>query len=155
MAQLDSKDIQLLAILQNDRQTSALEMSDSLGMSASQIGRRRQRLEAEGIIAGHPVRLNAGLLGLKVQAFIQIQTQAQTVQTHQAVQTLIKTQPEIVGAWTLTGEADYMFRVYCRDLVGLNTLVQNVLLPHPSVGRVQTQIVMQDLKDATALPLPV
>jgi DNA-binding Lrp family transcriptional regulator len=155
MTQLDSKDIQLLAHLQQDSQTSALDLSNTLGMSASQIGRRRQRLEAEGFINGYPCRLNAEKLGLDVQAFIQVQTESQTYKTHQSIQKLTKSQPEIVAAWTLTGEADYIFRVYCANLTSLNNLIQNVLLPHPSIGRVQSQIVMDQLKDETALPLTV
>ncbi len=154
MAQLDSKDIRLLALLQKNGQTSALELSETLGMSASQIGRRRQRLEAEGYILGQPCRLNPAKLGLSVQAFIQIQTESQTGETHKSVRHLANSRPEIIASWTLTGEADYIFRVFCTDLAALNNLIQNVLLPHPAIGRVQSQIVMEQMKDDTALPLP-
>lgn len=151
---LDYKDIALLAQLQRNAQTSVLELSEALSMSASQIGRRKQRLEADGYIVSTPARLNAALLGLSVQAFIQIQTEAQTAKTHASIAELISKNPEIVAAWTLTGEADYIFRVYCTDLSSLNDLVQMRLLPHPAIGRVQSQIVMDQLKDETALPLP-
>jgi DNA-binding Lrp family transcriptional regulator len=154
MTQLDSKDIHLLTLLQKDSQKSALDLSHELGMSASQIGRRRQRLEADGFIDSYPCRLNPAKLGLNVQAFIQVQTLSQKEDTHQSVQQLTNSQPEIVAAWTLTGEADYIFRVFCADLPALNNLIQNVLLPHPSIGRVQSQIVMDQMKDETALPLP-
>lgn len=152
--QLDSKDIQLLSLLQNDGQGSATALSEALGMSASQIGRRRMRLEAEGYIESTPCRLNAKLLGLNVQAFIQIQTHSQTGETHLAIQELTEEQPAIVAAWTLTGDADYIFRVFCTDLTDLNQLLQDILLPHPSIGRVQSQIVLDQMKDDTALPLP-
>ena len=155
MVQLDSKDIQLLTFLQQDSQLSALELSGRLGMSASQIGRRRQRLEADGYIVGYPCRLNPEKLGLNVQAFIQVQTESQTDKTHKSIQQLTRSQPEIVAAWTLTGDADYILRVYCRSLADLNSLIQNVLLAHPSIGRVQSQIVMDQVKDEVALPLPV
>ena len=154
MQTLDTKDIQLLAALQKNGLTPALELADTLGMSASQIGRRRQRLEAAGYIESVSTRLNPALLGLTVQAFIQIQTEAQTGDTHKSILRLTELHPAIVAAWTLTGEADYIFRVFCTDLAALNTLIQNVLLPHPSIGRVQSQIVMEQLKDDTALPLP-
>ena len=151
---LDSKDIHLLALLQKDGQKSALELSEKLGMSASQIGRRRQRMEMEGFIESYPCRLNPEKLGLNVQAFIQVQTASQNSDTHQLVQKLTNTYPEIVAAWTLTGEADYIFRVFCTDLSALNDLIQNVLLPHSAIGRVHSQIVMDQMKDDTALPLP-
>ena len=154
MTDLDEKDLAILAQLQRDAQTSSLELGDRLGMSSSQIGRRRQRLEAAGYILSTPSRLNPELLGLAVQAFIQIKTDAQTRTTHGAISDLAKAQPQIMAAWTLTGDYDYIFRVYCSDLAALNDLVQTVLLPHPSIGHVQSQIVMEQIKDDTALPLP-
>lgn len=154
MNALDSKDIKLLAHLQRDSQASAQVLADDLGMSASQISRRRQRLEAEGYIVGTPSRLDPERLGLSVQAFIQVETRAQSTGTHQSIKRLVSTTPEIVAAWTLTGEADYIFRVYCTNLAALNRLVQDVLLQHDSIGRVHSQIVMDQVKDDTALPLP-
>ncbi|MFA8386455.1 MAG: Lrp/AsnC family transcriptional regulator [Pelagibaca sp.] len=154
MTPLDPKDIKLLALLQRNGQTPAQDLADQLGMSASQISRRRQRLESEGYITGTPCRLNPARLGLNVQAFIQIETRAQSNGTHQSIKRLVSTTPEIIAAWTLTGEADYIFRVYCTDLAALNRLMQDVLLPHDSIGRVHSQIVMDQVKDDTALPLP-
>lgn len=154
MMKLDPKDVSLLAILQQNAQASALEIADRLGMSASQIGRRRHRLEEDGYIVNTPARLSPALLGLSVQAFVQVQTTPQTDQTHGSIAKLIAQIPEVVAAWTLTGDADYIFRVYCADLATLNNLIQVRLLPHPSIGRVHSQIVMEQLKDDTALPLP-
>ena len=154
MISMDPKDIQLLSLLQKNGLSSAIELSEKLGMSASQIGRRRQRLEADGLILSTPCRLNPNKLGLDVQAFIQIQTTSQEAGTHASIRRLVDTCPEIVAAWTLTGEADYIFRVYCPDLTALNRLVQDVLLPHGAIGRVHSQIVMDQMKDDTALPLP-
>lgn len=154
MISLDDKDIAILAKLQTNGHVSSLELAETLNMSSSQIGRRRQRLEVEGYIQGTTTRLNPTKLGLDVQAFIQIQTDAQNADTHAAIGSLADCRPEIVAAWTLTGEADYIFRVFCADLAALNTLIQKVLLPHPSIGHVQSQIVMQQMKDDTALPLP-
>ena len=65
---------------------------------------------------------------------------------------LVATRPEIVSAWTMTGDADYLLRVYCSDLPALNRLIHEVLLPHKSVARVQSQIVMDQLKRDGPLP---
>lgn len=153
MNTLDDTDSRLLTLLQSNAQMTSLEMSEVLNLSASQVSRRRARLEAEGYIASTICRLDAAKLGLAVQAFVQVQTDAHTTETHSAFMRLIKTQNEITGAWTMTGDADYLLRIYCADLPALNRFTQNVLLPHPSIGRVHSQIVMEELKDAGALPL--
>ena len=70
---LDTTDIRLLAALQSDGQATAEVLGERLGLSPSQAGRRRQKLEAAGLISGYVARLNAEDLGLHVQAFVQVQ----------------------------------------------------------------------------------
>lgn len=150
---LDPSDLQLLAALQRDSTLTAQDLGDAVNMSASQAGRRKQRLEAEGYIAGYRAYLAPEKVGLTVQAFIQIVMATHTEQNAHDFTRLTKTQPEIVGAWTLTGDADYLLRVYCADLTALNIMVQQVLLPHPAVSRVQSQIVMERVKPDAPLPV--
>jgi DNA-binding Lrp family transcriptional regulator len=140
---LDETDTRLLAELQRD----------ALNLSASQAGRRRQRLEAEGYITGYAARLDAGRLGLGVQAFVQVQMATHGKEPAAAFARLVATRPEVVSAWTLTGEADYLLRVYCTDLPALNRLIHQEFLPHPAVARVHSQIVMDQLKADTPLPV--
>ncbi len=149
---LDGLDCRLLAELQHDAHLTAQELSERLNLSASQIGRRRQRLEAEGYICGYAARLDPLRVGLSVQAFVQVRMTDHTPATAQGFARLIQTRPEITSAWTLTGESDYLLRVFCEDLPALNTLIHKVLLPHESVARVQSQIVMDQFK--TDAPLP-
>ena len=149
---LDETDSRLLAELQHDAQLTAQELGERLGLSASQAGRRRQRLEAAGYIRGYTARLDAARLGLAVQAFVQVQMATHAPDSAKSFARLVATQPGIVSAWTLTGEADYLLRVYCADLAALNRLIHGVLLPHPAVARVQSQIVMDQFKQDAPLP---
>ena len=91
-------------------------------------------------------------LGLSVQAFVQVQMARHGTETATAFSRLVATRPEVISAWTLTGEADYLLRVYCTDLPALNALIHDVILPHPAVARVQSQIVMEQLKRDAPLP---
>lgn len=153
MIDLDSIDLALLRALQRDALLTAQQLSEILHLSASQAGRRKQRLEQEGYITGYVARANPERLELSVQAFVQVQMAAHTPELHRAFLTLTNRAPEIIAAWTLTGEADYLLRVYCADLAALNRLVQDVLLPHPAIARVQSQIVMDQMKADGPLPV--
>ena len=150
---LDEMDERLLAELQRDAAATSQELGERLGLSASQAARRRQRLEAAGVIAGYGARLDPGRLGLGVQAFIQVQMAAHSPDAARAFARLLATLPEVAGAWTIAGQSDYLLRVWCRDLSDLNRLVHGSLLPHPSVARVQSQIVMDQLKADSGLPV--
>lgn len=150
---LDATDRTLLSLLQNDAQITAADLGERLNLSPSQAARRRQRLGAEGYITGYRATLDPARLGLGVQAFIQITMAAHTAENAADFIAMTRRRPDIVGAWTLTGEADYLLRVYCADLSALNVLVQNVLLPHPAVARVHSQIVMERIKRDAPLPV--
>lgn len=149
---LDPTDTRLLAALQKNAHLTAQELSEMLNLSASQIGRRRQRLEAEGYIESYTARLNARKLGLTVQGFVNVHLSTHGPDQSKSFARLVRTRPEITSAWTMTGEADYLLRVFCTDLAALNTLIHEVLLPHPAVARVHSQIVMDQLKQDGPLP---
>lgn len=149
---LDETDCKLLAALQRNAHLTAQELAEQLHLSASQIGRRRQRLEAEGYICSYSARLDPRRIGLTVQAFVQVQMVNHAPDTAQSFGRLVDARPEITSAWTLTGEADYLLRVYCEDLPALNQLIHEILLTHKAVARVQSQIVMDQFKSDAPLP---
>jgi DNA-binding Lrp family transcriptional regulator len=148
----DILDSALLAALQRDAHLTAEKLGEVLNLSPSQAGRRRQRLEETGLITGYTARVDPMKAGLTVQAFVQVQMARHGAETSASFSRLISTQAEVVSAWTLTGEADYLLRVYCEDLAGLNRLIHQVLLAHPAVARVQSQIVMDQFKPDAPLP---
>ena len=150
---LDTKDRQLLAALQEDATLTAQALGERINLSPSQAARRRARLEAEGYVSATTARLDPARLGLNVQAFVQVQMASHAPEQAREFEALMQRLPEIVSVWTLTGEADYLLRVWCADLGALNQLVHGRLLTHPAVARVHSQIVMNQLKTFRGLPL--
>ena len=150
---LDDIDKRLLAALQKDAQLTSDQLGDHLGLSASQAGRRRHRLDTAGYITGYIARLDPAKLGLSIQAFVQVHLSRHSAHHSEAMAQIIASQPEIVSAWTLTGQADYLLRVYCASLDDLNRLIQETLLTHPTVARVHNQIVMDQTKADAPLPM--
>ena len=149
---LDDIDKRLLAALQKNAHLTAQELGEKLHLSPSQAGRRRPRLETEGYIQGYTARLNPERLGLTVQGFVQVHLGTHGPEHSASFARLLATRPEIVSAWTMTGDADYLLRVYCADLPSLNRLIHDVLLPHGAVAKVHSQIVMDQLKRDGPLP---
>ncbi len=150
---LDSNDAAILRLLQRDAKLTAQDLAERINLSPSQCARRRQRLEEEGYIRGYRAVLNWEKAGLGVSAFIQVVMTAHTRENARDFIALIQRTDEVVGAWTLTGEYDYLLRVAARDLADLNRLVQDVLLPHAAVARVQSRIVMERVKSDAPAPI--
>ncbi len=149
---LDDMDKKLLAALQKDAQLTAQQLGEMLHLSPSQAGRRKQRLETENYIKSYVARLDASALSLSVQGFVQVHLGSHGADQSRSFKSLVDRTPEITDAWTMTGDADYLLRVYCADLPDLNRLIQDVLLQHPAVARVHSQIVMDQLKTDGPLP---
>ena len=149
----DDTDARLLAALQKNAHLTAQELGELLNLSPSQAGRRRQRLESEGMVQGYSARLDPLRLGLTVQAFVQVQLTTHNPEQARSFNRLIELCPEIISAWTLTGDADLLLRIYTEDLAALNRLIHEVLLPHVAVSRVHSQIVMDQVKADAPLPM--
>lgn len=149
---MDDTDKRLLAALQRDAHLTSDALGAVLNLSPSQAGRRRQRLENQGFIESYRARLSPEKLGLMVQAFVQVQMATHVPEKIKDFTRMISLRSEVTSAWTLTGEADYLFRVYCTDLAALHALIHDTLLPHPAVSRVQSQIVLDQLKSDAPLP---
>jgi DNA-binding Lrp family transcriptional regulator len=149
---LDNTDSRLLAEIQANAMLTAQELGERLNLSSSQAARRRQRLESEGYVVGYAAKLSPAKVGLTVQAFVQVQMASHSPEVARSFGVLVATCPEIISAWTLTGEADYLLRVWCSDLTDLNRVIHHLLLPHPAVARVQSQIVMDQFKADAPLP---
>jgi len=150
---IDATDTRILAALQENALLTAVELGARINLSPSQAARRRARLESEGYVTACVARIEPAKVGLTVQAFVQVQMATHAPEPAKAFARLIANLPEVVNAWTLTGEADYLLRIWCADLTALNRLIHERLLPHPAVARVQSQIVMDQLKSFRGLPL--
>lgn len=150
---IDELDKRLLSALQTNAHLTAQDLGELLHLSPSQAGRRRQRLEADGYINSYRARVNPAKVDLNVQAFVQVQMGSHDPEHAKSLSRLLETRPEVVSGWTLTGEADYLLRVFCTDLPALNELIHQTLLAHPAVSRVHSQIVMDQVKPDSPLPI--
>ncbi len=152
MTPLDGFDLALLAALQEDGRLTNQELAERVNLSASQCSRRRLRLEQEGVVRGYRAVLSARALHLTIVAFVQVTLAAHRKENAEYFKLLVRERPEILDGYTLTGEADYLLRVVTADLEALSDFVNEVLLPHPAVARVQSRIVLDRLKEAGPLP---
>jgi DNA-binding Lrp family transcriptional regulator len=150
----DGFDWRLLAALQQDASLTNGALADMVGLSASQVSRRRQRLEQEGTIRGYRALVDPAAVGLGVTVFIHVALDTHSRDNARRFRDLVRITPAILEAHALTGEADYMLKVAVGDLKELSRLVNEILLPHESVARVRSEIALETLKEPGLLPLP-
>ncbi|MEO9529303.1 Lrp/AsnC family transcriptional regulator [Roseibium sp.] len=150
---LDGFDVKLLAALQSNAALTNAELGDVIGLSASQVSRRRAKLEETGVIRGYRAALDPEALGLTVTAFVGVSLGAHSRENARRFRTMVKAMPEVQEAHTLTGDLDYMLKIVVPDLKALSRIVNDELLPQEAVQHVRSSIAMDTLKDDNLLPL--
>ncbi|WP_417667905.1 Lrp/AsnC family transcriptional regulator [Roseibium sp.] len=150
---LDGFDVKILRTLQENAALTNQELGEHIGLSASQISRRRQRLEQEGVIRCTRVSLDPDALGLAVIAYVGVTLGAHSRENARRFREMVTAMPEVQEAHTLTGDVDYMLKVVVKDLKALSRIINDELLPHEAVQHVRSSIAMETLKDDNLLPL--
>jgi DNA-binding Lrp family transcriptional regulator len=151
--EVDAFDRKILALLQADARLTNNDLSERVNLSPSQCSRRRQRLEEEGLIRGYRAVLDRDRLGFPLVNIISVTLATHNRDNARRFAELLARLPEVLEAHALTGEMDYFVKVVTPDLKSLAEFVNDVLLPHESVQHVKTSIVLQTLKETSALPL--
>jgi DNA-binding Lrp family transcriptional regulator len=150
---LDGFDLRLLAALQENGRLTNQEVGERIGLSPSQCSRRRVALEAAGFIVGYRAELAAEALGFRLLVFINVTLSAHSRENARSFRDLVARVDEVQEAYALTGDADYLLKVIVADLKDLSMLVNDVLLPHGTIARVRSSIVLDRLKETARLPL--
>lgn len=145
--ELDSFDLSLLNALQQDASYTNAQLGAEVGLSASQISRRRDRLETSGVIRRYRAELDGAKIGYGVTVFVHVTLAAHSAGNARKLRDLISTTAEIQEAHAMTGETDYLLRVTLAGLIELSAFVNERLLPHPAVARVRSEIVLETIKD--------
>ena len=149
----DAFDLRLLAALQDNGRLTNLEAGERIGLSPSQCSRRRSALEAAGVIQGYYARLCADTLNFRLLVIIQVTLSTHSGDNAQRFRDLVNGVDEVQEAYAVTGDTDYQLKAVVSDLKALSVLVNDVLLPHASVARVRSSIVLDRLKETLRLPL--
>jgi DNA-binding Lrp family transcriptional regulator len=150
---LDPADLRLLGALQSDASLTNAALAEKIGLSQSQVSRRRAALEAAGVILGYRAVLDPLKIGLTLIVFIHVSLDTHSRDNALLFHRLVADDPSIIEAHALTGEADYLLKAQVADLAALAHIVNGVLLPHPAVARVRSEISLQTLKQPSPLPL--
>lgn len=151
---LDRTDVAILAQLQRDGRVTNAELADRVNLSASACLRRTQRLENSGVIGGYGAWLDPARLGLGLQAFVRVQLANHDAAAISRFAQAVQSWDEVVAAYALTGEMDYLLHIVVEDLDHFSRLLLDRLLGDAGVADVNSSFVLRTVKPPRGLPLP-
>lgn len=150
---LDEGDRRLLAALQKDASASQAALAEEAGVSASQVSRKISRLREADVLKGIVGLIDAQAVGLTCAAIIQVRLRDHSAANVRMFRDLVSRMDEITLCMMITGESDFLLKIVTRDLPHFQQVVQQSLLRCPAIAHVESSIVLEHLKDTTALPL--
>ncbi len=139
---MDAADRQILALLVEDGRRTYDDIARRVALSAPAVKRRVDRLRRRGALQGFTAVIDHAALGASTEALIELFFAAGT--PLDAVAETLRRHPEVVEAWSVTGEADAIARVRTQDNADLERVIMN-LQRDGLVERTRSQVVLSRL----------
>jgi len=149
----DATDLKLLRALQLEPTSSAADLGERIGLTHTPCWRRLKRLEAEGVIRGRSVELDAEALGLPVTVFCFSRLTRHDKATMEAFERGAREHPNILQCYTMSGDQDYVLRVVAHSVKEFERLLKDDLLSLPSIGQMSSSFALSEIKNTTVLPI--
>ena len=151
--QLDRYDKAILKALQRDGRISNVQLAALVSLSESACLRRVRALEDSGLIDRYAALLNQARSGLSVDVFVHIGLHREETRELQAFEEAVRSIPEVMECYLMTGEFDYLLRVVVADMADYERLHKDALTRLPGVARVNSSVAIRTVQKTTELPL--
>jgi Lrp/AsnC family transcriptional regulator len=149
---IDKTDRRILQVLQTDASLSVDDISATVHLSRNACWRRIKALEQAGVIRARVALVDPAKVGVPLMAMVLIRTNAHDAQWMDQFQTALRALPEVVGAYRMTGDLDYVLRVRVADVPAYDAFYKR-LTARISVSDISASFVMEEIKETTAVPL--
>jgi DNA-binding Lrp family transcriptional regulator len=142
--QLDETDQRIIAALTNDARASYADVGALVSLSAPAVKRRVDRLRSAGVIKGFTTIVDPAAIGWTTEAFVELFCTGRT--TPAQIAAAARRHPEVVGAYTVSGQADALVHLRAADMRHLEQVLER-LRSEPFVTSSHSMIVLSRLVD--------
>lgn len=149
---MDSMDLKILRVLQEDSNLPVTEIAQRVGLSTSPCWKRINKLQSEGVILRHEAILDPGKLGLGLTVFMLIRTGEHSGQWLQSFAVFVKKMPEVQEFHRMAGEVDYLLKVVVSDMGSFDEFYKK-LIENTPLADVTSSFSMEVIKETSALPI--
>jgi DNA-binding Lrp family transcriptional regulator len=150
---MDMIDRKILAELQRDARQSNAELADHVHLTQSPCLRRVRQLEEEGVIIGYHAHLNRDMLGFGLMTFVAVTMRDEQKSTIIEFEKRISELREVLEAYRLFGDPDYLLQVATADVSAYERLYSSTLSNLPGVATVRSHITMKVVKEYRGIPI--
>ena len=147
---IDDLDARLIELLSQEPRLGVLECSRRLRVARGTVQARLDKLAGRGVIRGFGPEISATALGYGVTAFVTLEIRQRY--GHDPVAAHLAEIPEVLEAYTITGQGDLLCRIVARSNADLQRVI-DVIVSYEGIVRASTIIALAEQIPYRTLPL--
>nr|WP_320057157.1 Lrp/AsnC family transcriptional regulator [uncultured Bacteroides sp.] len=153
MEKLDQTDLKLLKLLQEDSSLTTKELAQRVNLSPTPVFERVKQLEREGFIKKYVAILDPEKLSKGFIVFCNIRLKQHSKENGHQFMEAIMGIDEITECYNISGDYDFMLKIYVPNMKYYQDFVLNKLGTVDSIGSLQSIFVMGQIKQTHSIPL--
>ncbi len=147
---IDKFDLKILEVLQRNSRATLQEVGEQVGLSSTPCWNRIKQMEATGVIQRYTVNVDQAALGYSDTVIVQLTLNSHTDIMIDDFGKALEEIPEVLEAYLVSGDYDYVVRIAVRDTRDYERLLREHLYKIPGIRHSKSSFVLRTLKQSDA-----
>lgn len=149
--QIDSKDIEILRLLQDNSKLTVREIASLVHLSPTPVHDRIKRLEKSGVIKKYITLIDSQLINKNFTVICHVSIKEHNKQAGvKFIESMMK-HKEIIECYNISGEFDFMLKIVCSSMQEYHQFHMNTISIMEGIGQTKTFFVMDIIKESHQL----
>jgi Lrp/AsnC family leucine-responsive transcriptional regulator len=148
---IDTLDRKILRALQRNARLSNAELAEQVGLSTTACWNRTRALEADGYIRGYVALLDQTRLGMADTVLIEVTLDSHGEDTLARFGDALATLPEVLEAYLVSGEYDYLVKVAVDGTAGYERFLRDKLYRIAGIRHSRSKFALRCIKSVPSV----
>lgn len=149
---IDDIDRKILHEVQLNNQQTSADLSERIGLSATSIQRRLNRLRSDRTIKSDVSIVSNHSVGRPLIMMISVQLERERSDIIDRFKKSVRDAPEVMSAYYVTGESDFILIVSAKDMEDYEEFTRKFFYDNPNIKGFKTTVVMDQIKASFFVP---
>lgn len=148
---IDTFDVAILRILQNDSKLPHHQIGELVNLSAPSVQRRIRRMESDGIISSVVSIVDPNQVGLDITMVVEIELVGESKEKNNDIKNIFLQAPEIQQCYYVAGEVDFILIVIVQNMREYEELSDRIFLSNKNINKFRTFVTLDRVKSSHCL----
>lgn len=153
MYKIDSFDLKILRLIQENNKITSVILAKKVGLSSSACQRRIHTMRKAGIIKKDISIIDRNVLGRKITIVVQVLSDKEGVDHDDDFKKMMINAPEVMQCYYVTGDYDYVLIATFKDMEEYEIFTKKYFLDNSNIKRFSSMVVMNRVKENLSIPL--